>query len=149
MLEVPSLMWQLNELLTETDFISVGSNDLMQFLFAADRGTPSLYERYDLLSQPVLDLIEQLVGAADRAGVPVSVCGEAASRPIEALTLAALGIGSLSMPASGILPVKALLSEANLSEFRPVLSAIRRGGMGAASLREPIAAWAREHGLEV
>jgi phosphotransferase system enzyme I (PtsP) len=147
MLEVPALMWQLPALLKEADFISVGSNDLMQFMFAADRGTPTLYERYDLLSQPVLDLLEQLVAAARPTGVPVSLCGEAASRPIEAMTLAALGITTLSMPASGILPVKALLAEVDLAAFRPVLSAIRRGGMNAGSLRDPIASWAREQGL--
>ena len=64
MLEVPALMWQLDELLREVDFISVGSNDLLQFLFAADRGTPSLFNRYDLLSQPVLSLLEHLLVAA-------------------------------------------------------------------------------------
>jgi phosphotransferase system enzyme I (PtsP) len=149
MLEVPALMWQLPELLREADFISVGSNDLMQFMFAADRGTPSLYERYDILSQPVLDLLDQLVLAAGAAGIPISVCGEAASRPIEAMTLAALGITTLSMSASGILPVKALLAEVDLAAFRPVLAAIRRGGMGAGSLRDPIGSWAREHGLPI
>lgn len=151
MLEVPALMWQLPELLREVDFISVGSNDLLQFLFAADRGTPSLYARYDLLSQPVLDLLDQLLTAARAAkgglGVPVSLCGEAASRPLEALTLAGLGLTTLSMPASGILPVKALLAQTDLAAFRPVLAAIRRGSTGSASLREPIATWAREHGL--
>ena len=64
MLEVPALMWQLDELLREVDFVSVGSNDLLQFLFAADRGTPALFNRYDLLSQPVLSLLEQLLVAA-------------------------------------------------------------------------------------
>lgn len=151
MLEVPALMWQLPELLKDADFISVGSNDLLQFLFAADRGTPSLYARYDLLSQPVFDLLDQVVAAAraarDGAGVPVSICGEAASRPVEALALVGLGLTSLSMPSSGILPVKALLAQLDLTAFRPVLASIRRGQVGAASLREPIATWAREHGL--
>jgi phosphotransferase system enzyme I (PtsP) len=75
MLEVPALMWQLPDLLREADFISVGSNDLVQFMFAADRGTPSLYDRYDVLSQPMFDLLEQLLTAARDAGVPVSLCG--------------------------------------------------------------------------
>jgi len=153
MLEVPALMWQLTDLLKEVDFISIGSNDLMQFMFAVDRGTPSLYGRYDLLSQPVFDLLEQLLTAARAArggaGVPVSLCGEAASRPLEALALVGLGLTSLSMPASGILPVKALLSELDLVAFRPVLAAIRRGAGGASSLREPIATWARERGMPV
>jgi phosphotransferase system, enzyme I, PtsP len=145
MLEVPALMWQLPELLKEADFISVGSNDLLQFLFAADRGTPSLYDRYDFLSPPVLDILEQLVGAAGPVGVPVSLCGEAASRPLEALVLAALGITTLSMPASGILPIKAMFSQVDLVSFRAVLAAIRRGG--GAGLRGSVATWAREQGI--
>ena len=145
MLEVPALMWQLPELLKEADFISVGSNDLLQFLFAADRGTPSLYDRYDFLSQPVLDLIEQLVVAAKTAAVPISVCGEAASRPLEALVLAALGVTTLSMPASGILPIKAMFAQVDLQSFRSVLAAIRRGG--GFGLRESVATWAREQAI--
>jgi phosphotransferase system enzyme I (PtsP) len=149
MMEIPALMWQLPELLRDVDFISVGSNDLMQFLFAADRGSPGIADRYDLLSPPVLDLLEQLRVAADAAGVAVSVCGEAASHPLEALVLVALGYPSLSMPASAIMPVKALLAGVDLTMFRPVLAAIRKTASGAASVREPIAAWAREHGLAV
>ncbi len=145
MLEVPALMWQLPELLKDADFISVGSNDLLQFLFAADRGTPSLYNRYDFISPPVLDMLEQLVCKASAAGVPVSLCGEAAARPLEALVLAALGITTLSMPASGILPLKAMFSQVDLVAFRSVLSAIRRGG--DSGLRGSVATWAREQGI--
>jgi phosphotransferase system enzyme I (PtsP) len=145
MLEVPALMWQLPDLVKEADFISVGTNDLLQFLFAADRGTPSLYDRYDFLSQPVLNLIEQLVVATKNTCVPVSVCGEAASRPLEALVLAALGVTTLSMPASGILPIKAMFAQVDLQSFRPVLSAIRRGG--GFGLREAVATWAREQAI--
>ncbi len=145
MLEIPALMWQLPDLLKEVDFLSIGSNDLLQFLFAADRGTPSLYDRYDFLSQPVLDVLDQVVAAAKVAGVSVSLCGEAASRPLEALVMATIGVRSLSMPASAILPIKAMFAQVDLAAFQPVLSAIRRGGgMG---LREPIATWAREQGI--
>ena len=149
MLEVPALMFQLPALLKEVDFISVGTNDLMQFLFAADRGTPALAARYDLLSPPMLDLLDTLAAQARAAGVALSVCGEAAARPAEAITLVGLGIEALSMPASGVLPVKALLAQLDLAEFRRVLAAIRRTGAGAASLREPIVAWAREHGMAI
>ncbi len=149
MLEVPALMFQLPELLKAVDFISVGTNDLMQFLFAADRSTPSLAARYDLLSPPMLDLLATLAEQCRAAGVALSVCGEAAARPIEAMTLVGLGIETLSMPASGIFPVKSLLRSLDLGEFRRVLAAIRRTAGGAASLREPITAWAREHGLEI
>jgi phosphotransferase system enzyme I (PtsP) len=149
MLEIPALMWQLAELLAEVDFVSVGTNDLLQFLFAADRGTPAVASRYDILSPAMLDLLAQLLAAADAAGVPVSVCGEAASRPLEAMTLVGLGVTRLSMSASDIMPVKAMLAEVDLSAFRPVLDSIRRNAAGATSLREPIAAWAREQGLPV
>jgi phosphotransferase system enzyme I (PtsP) len=147
MLEIPALMFQLPALLKEVDFISVGTNDLMQFLFAADRGTPALANRYDLLSPPMLELLATLSEQCRAAGVSLSVCGEAAARPAEALTLVGLGIETLSMPASGILPVKALLRDVDLVAFRQVLASIRRTAGHAASLREPITAWAREHGV--
>lgn len=149
MLEVPALLWQLPELLAEADFVSVGSNDLMQFLFAADRGAPALSGRYDVLSAPVLTMLEQLLCAAEAAGTPVSLCGEAAGRPLEALALTGIGFRTLSMPAPGLLPVKSLLADLDLEAFRPVLASIRRNAGGAPSLREPIANWAREHGLQV
>jgi phosphotransferase system enzyme I (PtsP) len=149
MLEVPALMWELGELLRDADFVSVGTNDLLQFLFAADRSSPALAGRYDLLSPPMLSLLGALAARAAEAGVPVSVCGEAASRPLEAMTLAGLGITTLSMPASAILPVKAMLAELDLGAFRQVLGAMRQSAGGVASLREGIAAWAREHELPV
>jgi phosphotransferase system enzyme I (PtsP) len=149
MLEVPALMWQLDALLAEVDFVSVGTNDLLQFLFAADRGSPTLAARYDLLSPPVLELLAQLAAACAKAGVPLSVCGEHAARPLEAMAMVGLGITTLSMPASGVLPVKAMLAELDLRPLRDLLAHVRRTGAGAASVREPIAAWARERGLPI
>ena len=148
MLEVPALLWQLPELLRESDFVSIGTNDLMQFLFAADRGTPALAGRYDFLSPPVLDILAHIRRCTHEARVSLSICGEVASRPLEALTLAALGITSLSVPAASLLPVKALLRDIDLRAFRPVLQALRDGASGEASLREPIASWLREQGVE-
>ncbi len=147
MLEVPALLWQLPALLQEVDFVSVGTNDLLQFLFAADRGTPALVGRYDLLSPPVLTLLHDLAERCAAARVPLSVCGEAAGRPLEAMVLVGLGITTLSMPASSVLPVKAMLAQLNLPALRQVLVAMRRTAGGAASVREPLLAWAREHGL--
>ena len=147
MLEVPSLLWQMPALLAEVDFVSIGSNDLLQFLFAADRGTRGIADRYDLLSAPVLDMLEAVSRAAGTAGVPLSLCGAAASRPLEALTLAALGITTLSMPATSLLPVKALLTAADLGAFRTLLAVLRRTGAAEASLRETLLAWAQEHAL--
>ena len=149
MLEVPALMWQLPELLREADFISVGTNDLLQFLFAADRSSALLAGRYDVLSPAMLALLADLATQANAAGVPLSVCGEAASRPLEAITLAGLGVTTLSMPASGIMPVKAALAAVDLPALRELLTALRRTGGAEASLREPIVAWARERDLPV
>ena len=151
MLEVPALMWQLPELLREADFISVGSNDLVQFMFAADRGTPSLFNRYDVLSQPMFDLLEQLLTRGARAkGGPACRCRCAArrrSRPLEAMAFVGLGLDRAVDVGERDLPVKALLAEVDLEAFRPVLAAIRKNASGAASVREPISVWAREQGL--
>ena len=149
MLEVPALLWQLPELCRESDFISIGSNDLLQFVFAADRGTPALAERYDLLSPPMLALLEEVSQAAAVTGVPLSLCGEAASRPLDAAVLLALGICNLSMSGSSVLAVKEVLSTLDLTAFRPFLDALRKSSPGYPSLREPINAWARDHGVAV
>ncbi len=149
MLEVPAMLFQLPGLLAEADFISLGTNDLMQFLFAADRGEPKLASRYDVLSAPVLELIEGLATACAEEEVAFSICGEAAGRPLDALAFAALGVNTLSMSGSAILPVKALLAETDLDELRPVLRELRRSGAAGASLREPLLAWAREHDLPI
>ena len=149
MLEVPALLWQLPELCRESDFISIGSNDLVQFVFAADRGTPTLAERYDLLSPPMLALLEEVSQAAAVTGVPLSLCGEAASRPLDAAVLLALGICNLSMSGSSVLAVKEVLSTLDLTAFRPFLDALRKSSPGYPSLREPIIAWARDHGVAV
>lgn len=147
MIEVPALLFQLPALMAEADFVSIGSNDLLQFLFAADRGTPALANRYDLLSAPVLDALERVVEAARKENVDVSVCGEHASRPLDAMVLAAIGITTLSMPAPSLLRLKSMLAQVDLQALREVLTALRRTQLGPASLREPIASWAREHDL--
>ncbi len=149
MIEVPALLFQLPALMAEADFVSIGSNDLLQFLFAADRGTPALANRYDLLSAPVLDALERVVDAARHANVDVSVCGEHASRPLDAMVLAAIGITTLSMPAPSLLRLKSMLAQVDLHALREVLTALRRTQAGPASLREPIASWAREHDLRL
>ena len=149
MLEVPALLFQLPALMAEADFVSIGSNDLMQFLFAADRGTPGLSARYDLLSPPVLDALDQVLAAASGRGVEISVCGEHASRPLEAMVLAALGITTLSMPASSLPRLKSVLAAVDLAGLRAVLVTARRNAAGLASLRGPVVSWAREHGVDV
>jgi phosphotransferase system enzyme I (PtsP) len=149
MLEVPSLLWMLPELMGEADFVSIGSNDLMQFVFAADRGTPALAERYDFLSVPMLRLINTIARQAEESGIPLSLCGEAASRPLDAAVLLVIGIRTLSMSGSSILPVKEALTRLDLGAFRSFLETLRRTAATYTSLRDPIGAWARDHGLNV
>ncbi len=149
MLEIPALLWQLPELMAEADFVSIGSNDLVQFIFAADRGTPALAERYDFLSAPILRLVDQVSHAARASGTSLSLCGEAASRPLDAAVLLALGVDCLSMSASSLLPVKAALTALDLGAFRDFMHTLKRTAASHSSLREPMAAWARDHGLNV
>lgn len=117
MLEAPAFAYNLEEVAGEVDFISVGTNDLLQFFNAADRMVPSVSERYDVVSRPVMRFLDFIKSECDRLGIPVSVCGEVASRPVEALCLLGLGYRTLSMPASGIGPVKRTLRSVDLSAF--------------------------------
>src|SRR5260370_1326866 len=109
MLEVPSLLWQLPALLKRVDFLSIGSNDLAQFLFACDRGNPRLAERYDLLSAPMVALCREVVAQCRAANTPLSMCGEMAGNPIEAMVLIALGFRTLSVTATAVGPVKTMI----------------------------------------
>ena len=97
MIEVPALLYQLDELLKKVDFVSVGSNDLFQFMFAVDRGNAKVSERFDTLSAPILRALRDIVRKADAAKKTASLCGEMASKPLGALALIALGYRSLSM----------------------------------------------------
>ncbi len=143
MLEVPSLLWQLPELLGQADFISVGSNDLAQFLFASDRGNPRLAGRYDSLSPAMLRLIAQLVARCAEAGRPISVCGEMAGRPLEAMALLGLGLYRLSMAPSAIGPVKTMLRSLNIGQLQSYLS--QRIAQGHGGLRRDLLAFAKDH----
>jgi phosphotransferase system, enzyme I, PtsP len=117
MLEVPALAFQLPALLAAADFVSIGSNDLMQFLFASDRGNPRLGGRYDLLSPPMLNFLKGIADAARARGVPVTLCGEMAGRPLEAMALIGLGFRSLSMVPASIGPVKQMLLSLNCGQL--------------------------------
>lgn len=109
MVEVPALLWQLDELMTAVDFVSVGSNDLFQFLMAADRGNSLISDRFDQLSPSFLRALRHIVKAGARHEKPVTLCGEMAGRPLTAMTLIGLGFRSISMSAAAIGPVKAML----------------------------------------
>jgi phosphotransferase system enzyme I (PtsP) len=117
MLEVPSLLFQLDELMQAVDFISVGSNDLFQFVMAVDRGNTRLSDRFDPLSTPFLRVLKTIADAGSRNRTPVTLCGELAGKPISAMALIGLGYRSISMSAASIGPVKAMLTELPLAEL--------------------------------
>lgn len=142
MIECPSLLFHLDALLPMVDFASVGTNDLTQYLFAADRTNPRMSDRYDVLSPPMLRALSTIQKAAEDSGTPVSVCGEIAGKPLEAFVLIALGFNRLSMPPAGIGQVKRMI----LSLDREQASKAIRKLMGSSygSLRSEVLALARK-----
>jgi len=147
MIEVPALLWQLDNILPLADFVSVGSNDLVQFLFAADRGNDRVSDRFDALNPAVLRALRHIVRAADQHGTPLTLCGEMAGRPLEAMALVGLGFRSISMAPASVGPVKAMilsLDAANLKEALDVLLEERK-----TSVREDLKRFATETGVQV
>ncbi len=137
MLEVPSLAYQLDLLLPKLQFLSVGTNDLTQFLFAADRANPKLAERYDWLSTSILRFVASVVAPARAAGVTLTVCGEMGGRPLEAMALIGLGIERLSITPAAVGPIKAMVRSldhaAVVAEMQRLLASGPRDFRGALS----------------
>jgi phosphotransferase system enzyme I (PtsP) len=146
MIEAPSLLWHLDALLPLTDFVSVGTNDLMQYLFAADRGNPRMADRYDPLSPPALRALKAIEEGCALSGTPVSVCGEMAGRPLEAFALMGLGFERLSMPPTGIGPVKQMVLSADRGAARRGVESLLKSSAG--SVRAEIEALARKLHVE-
>jgi phosphotransferase system, enzyme I, PtsP len=147
MIEVPSLLFQLDAFLAEVDFVSIGSNDLMQFLFASDRGHPKLAGRYDPLSPPGLTALRCVVERAGAFKVPVTLCGEMAGRPLDAMTLIGLGYRSISMSPAAIGPVKSMalmLDAAKLESF--LMPLLKRGDH---SIRSELMSFAADNNIPV
>ena len=142
MIEAPSLLWHLDALLPLTDFVSVGTNDLFQYMYAADRTNPRVSDRYDPLSPPALRALDQIQKASAESGTPVSVCGELAGRPLEAFVLIALGFQRLSMPPAGIGPVKRMILSCDREAARKGVSNLLSSSNG--SIRNEIESLARK-----
>jgi phosphotransferase system enzyme I (PtsP) len=149
MLEVPSLLFQLDELLARVDFLSVGSNDLMQFLYAADRGNKRVSDRFDPLSAPVLRALKDIADKARKHGKPVALCGELASQPIGALALAILGYRALSLSPSAVGPVKALLLELDCRKGETAILPLLEQPVGSVSIRHKLEGFAAAEGLQL
>jgi phosphotransferase system enzyme I (PtsP) len=149
MIEVPSILFQLDELLDRVDFLSVGSNDLVQFLYAVDRGNSRVANRFDPLSAPVLRALQAIVERAVAHGKPVSLCGELASQPLGALALIGIGYRAFSVAPSAVGPVKAMILELDAQRARELVCSLIAKPLGAASLRDKLTAFAEAEGLPV
>ncbi len=149
MIEVPSLLFELDAICAKADFLSVGSNDLVQYLFAADRDNKRVADRFDVLSPPALRALATIAGAGHAAGKPVTLCGEMGGKPLEALALAAIGYRSLSMSPASIGPVKATLLAADLADTEAFLTPLVGAHDGAPSLREHLRDHAEKSGIPV
>jgi phosphotransferase system enzyme I (PtsP) len=147
MLEVPSLLFQLDALLPRVDFISVGSNDLTQYLFASDRGNPLIGNRYDPLSPPLLSALRLLAERCAAAGVPLSLCGEMAGRPLEAMALIGCGFRSLSMAPTAFGEVKTMVRSLHAGELGAFIQDLLR--RPDHSVRARLRAFALDHGVKL
>ncbi len=147
MLEVPALAEVLDILLPKLDFLSIGTNDLTQFMFAADRANPKLAERYDWLSPAILRFLARISRECDAYGVQVGVCGEMGGRTLEAMALIGLGIDRLSITPAAIGPVKAMIRSLDIAALRRTLPALLAAP--PADMRLALTDWAREAGVEL
>ncbi|NJM50677.1 MAG: phosphoenolpyruvate--protein phosphotransferase [Sphingomonadales bacterium] len=147
MLEVPALADSLDLLLPKIDFLSIGTNDLTQFLFAADRADPRLAERYDWLSPAILRFIRRVVKANEGYDVDIAVCGEMGGRPLEAMALIGIGIKRLSITPAGIGPIKAMVRSLNSEVLTAKMEELLANPQG--NLREALTHWAAQQGVEI
>jgi phosphotransferase system enzyme I (PtsP) len=143
MLEVPSLAEMLDQLLPRVDFLSIGTNDLTQFLFAADRADPRLAERYDWLSPAILRFLRRITREASAANVPVRVCGEMGGRPLEAMALIGIGIANFSITPAAIGPVKAMVRSLDAAAVRARLEKLL--AKPPRDMRKALGEWAKRH----
>ena len=147
MLEVPALAFMLPQIMRSADFVSIGSNDLLQFVFAVDRTNPRVSRRYDPLNPPTLTLIRLIVQSASESAGDLSLCGEMAGRPLDAMALIGLGLRTLSMQPANIGPVKMMIQSLDLREVSQFVDKLC--GRTDGSLRTRLAAFAAERGIVI
>jgi phosphotransferase system, enzyme I, PtsP len=145
MVEVPSLLWQLPALLAEVDFLSVGSNDLLQFFFASDRASGAMGNRYDALSPSVLRAMAEIARAATAHQKPVTVCGEMAGSPLEAMVLVGLGFRRLSMPPYAIGAIRTMIRSLHVGDLAETLRTMQDSAQH--SVRETLRHYALDHAI--
>ena len=147
MIEVPSIIFELDDVLKEADFISVGTNDLAQFIFACDRTNARLFERYDVLSLPFLKVMRYILQKAQAHKVSCSVCGEMASNPIEAMALVGMGYRKFSLAGSAFADIKKTVRSIRLKELEDYINTILTSSQK--TLRPQLLAYAFDHGIAI
>jgi len=147
MLEVPSLAEMLDQLLPRVDFLSIGTNDLTQFLFAADRSEPRLAQRYDWLSPAILRYLKRVLDACRAYDVPARICGEMAGRPLEAMALIGVGAENFSITPAGLGPVKAMVRSLDAAALRVRLDQLL--ARPPKDMRRALNDWARRHSVTI
>lgn len=147
MIEVPAILYQLDEILPVVDFISIGSNDLMQFIFAADRTNANVATRYDVLHCVFLRVLKQIIDKANEHNVPATLCGEMAGKPLESMALLGLGLRSISMAPASIGPVKAMIRSLDLKSLTEFMDGLLSDCSG--SVRDELQQYANEHDVTV
>jgi len=145
MIEIPSLVDELPVILPELDFISIGSNDLLQYYYAADRNNPRLHHRYDSLSPGFLGLLRRILVLAAAHDTPVSLCGEMASRPLEALALIGLGFRTISVSPSSLDLVKTMIRSIHLAGLERFIQ--EHMNRHARRIRPELLAYAQDHAI--
>lgn len=149
MLEVPSLLWQLDELMAAVDFVSVGSNDLFQFITATDRGNARVSDRFSPLDAPFLRVLRSIVEKASQTNTPLTLCGELAGSPMTAMALLGVGFRSISMSPAAIGPVKAMLMSLDIGKLQTELLAALRDTKSGRSTREFLINFAHENNISL
>ncbi|MEN0041244.1 MAG: putative PEP-binding protein, partial [Pseudomonadota bacterium] len=147
MIEVPSLLFQLDEVMKRVDFVSVGSNDLFQFMAASDRTNSYLANRFNPLSRPFLRALREIVRAADRHDTPLQLCGELAGDPLSVMALIGIGYRTISMPPASIGPVKELVRAMDCGQVSAHVQAMVDETIGGTTVAEALRDFADEHGL--
>jgi phosphotransferase system enzyme I (PtsP) len=148
MIEIPSLLFQIDEIAAKADFLSVGSNDLMQYLFAVDRENRLVANRFDPLSVPNLRALRLISERAEAVGCEACVCGEIGGKPLEAMALIGLGYRHLSMSAASVGPVKAMILDLDASRLADLLTEELAVG-GSESVRPALERFAESHGISI
>ncbi|HVX72592.1 MAG: phosphoenolpyruvate--protein phosphotransferase [Devosia sp.] len=149
MIEVPSLLFELDHVLPEADFVSIGSNDLIMFLNAADRTNARVNKAYDPIGLPRLRALRHIVDMAKRYGVPITMCGELAGRTVEALALLAIGMTRLSMSPPAIGPIKEMVLGMELKPIQAAVAAALSEGQSGVGIRDLLMDLAQKQGLVV